>query len=268
MSKKNITFLGTGAADALKYYQASFYIKENQTSLLVDSGGGAGILTQLDKRKIKLKDIKYISITHKHIDHILGLFWILRFLGSEISRGQADKLTILCSHKVEKIIRDIAKKLLKETIIALFDKKIFFKNIKDQMIIRINSWQLEIIDIRSKKIEQLGFSLKFKDGIKLVHLSDEPYKKELHSKCNNVDYLIHEAFCLEKDRKIFKPEKINHSTVKEAAEYAAEINAKNLILYHSEDKTFDKRKKLYTDEAKKYFSGKVFVPDDLDVIKL
>ena len=49
MSLKKITFLGTGAADVTKYYHSCFYIQEKSTSLLVDAGGGNGILLQLEK---------------------------------------------------------------------------------------------------------------------------------------------------------------------------------------------------------------------------
>ncbi len=44
-------------------------------------------------------------------------------------------------------------------------------------------------------------------------------------------------------------------------------NLKNLIIYHTEDSHKDK-KKLYTKEAKQYFSNNVIVPNDLDVIDL
>jgi len=31
---------------------------------------------------------------------------------------------------------------------------------------------------------------------------------------------------------------------------------------------FRKQKRLYTEEARKYFNGNIYVPDDLDVIEL
>ena len=40
------------------------------------------------------------------------------------------------------------------------------------------------------------------------------------------------------------------------------------MLYHTEDKSIATRKQAYTAEAKKYYHGNVFVPDDLDVIEL
>ena len=54
----------------------------------------------------------------------------------------------------------------------------------------------------------------------------------------------------------------------EAAELAEALGIKNLVLYHTEDKTIATRKADYGAEARNYFHGNVFVPDDLDVIIL
>ena len=82
------------------------------------------------------------------------------------------------------------------------------------------------------------------------------------------DWLLAEAFCRYEDREVFKPYEKNHSTVKEASELAEELKAKNLVLYHTEDKHIDTRKQDYSAEAAKYYHGKIFVPDDLDVLEL
>ena len=77
-----------------------------------------------------------------------------------------------------------------------------------------------------------------------------------------------EAFCLYEDRERFRPYEKHHSTVMDAARDAERLHVKNLILYHTEDKTLDTRRERYTAEAKTVFSGNVVVPDDLDVILL
>ena len=43
---------------------------------------------------------------------------------------------------------------------------------------------------------------------------------------------------------------------------------KNLLLYHTEDKTLNTRKACYTEEAAQGFSGVVHVPDDLEIIDI
>ena len=49
---------------------------------------------------------------------------------------------------------------------------------------------------------------------------------------------------------------------------AEKLGVKNLVLYHTEDKSIATRKQAYTAEAKEYYHGNAFVPDDLDVIEL
>lgn len=53
-----------------------------------------------------------------------------------------------------------------------------------------------------------------------------------------------------------------------AARLAEELGVKNLILYHTEDRTLETRKERCTAEAQKGYAGQVWVPDDLEKIIL
>ncbi len=57
-------------------------------------------------------------------------------------------------------------------------------------------------------------------------------------------------------------------TSKEAGELAQELGVKNVVLYHTEDKTLATRKEEYGAECSKYFQGNVYVPEDLEVVNL
>ena len=46
------------------------------------------------------------------------------------------------------------------------------------------------------------------------------------------------------------------------------LNVKNIVLWHTKDNNIEKRKELYTNEAKEYFKGNVYVPNDLEIIEL
>lgn len=92
-----------------------------------------------------------------------------------------------------------------------------------------------------------------------------PYVKDF---VENSDWLLSEAFCLYRDRNLFKPYEKHHSTVKEACELASQLNAKNLVLWHTEDQNITQRKVLYTAEGQLYYKGNLYVPNDLDEIKL
>lgn len=267
MSQIKETFLGTGAPDATKYYHSCFVVHDSDTRLLVDAGGGNGILVQLEKAGMPLESIRHLFVTHKHIDHIFGVFWILRFLGAKIAKDRAEDLTLYASDKVIKVIRDISPLFLKEKVTSLFDEKILFHPIDDQKEFSIGTWRMQPINLRSEKEEQFGFRLRADDGTDITCLGDEPYKDALLEYCEHTGCLIHNAYCLERDSERFNPHGMHHSSVRDACEAAIATKAGSLILYHTEDvSTFGNRKQEYMNEAKIYFDGKTLVPDDLETV--
>ena len=51
-----------------------------------------------------------------------------------------------------------------------------------------------------------------------------------------------------------------------ASENAARMGVRNVILYHTEDDSLEQRRRLYTEEGRRYFGGNIYVPDDLERI--
>ena len=59
-----ITMLGTGNALATRCYNTCFTLHGKDGVLLVDAGGGNGILAQLEKAGIRREDISDLFVTH------------------------------------------------------------------------------------------------------------------------------------------------------------------------------------------------------------
>ena len=80
--ESHITMLGTGNALVTRCYNTCFTIHcEDDLPLLVDAGGGNGILTQLERAGIAYSDIHNLFVTHAHTyhqEHLLYLFFQLR----------------------------------------------------------------------------------------------------------------------------------------------------------------------------------------------
>ena len=111
-------------------------------------------------------------------------------------------------------------------------------------------------------MKQFGFRMEYEGTKVFVDPGDEPLSERNYDLAKNADWMAHEAFCTYEDRERFKPYEKHHSTAMDAGRLAESLSVKNLILYHTEDKTLATRKERYTKDAEKGFSGNIFVPDD------
>lgn len=266
-----ITMLGTGNALVTKCYNTCFVLEDNNNYLLVDGGGGNQILSQLKKAGVNYMDLHHIFVTHKHIDHILGIIWLIRMILQRIGVNGAGVNEYINSYyvyghdEVIKIVENLARTLIRDKEVKLIGKVLHFVSVTDGEEKEIIGHTFKFFDIHSDKAKQFGFSI---DDKKLVCCGDEPYNDTIKDYVKNAQWLMHEAFCLDSEADIFNPYEKKHSTVKDACLNAQGLNVKNLILYHTEDKNITIRKELYSKEGNQYFSGKLFIPDDLERIEI
>lgn len=264
-----LTMLGTGNALVTECYNTCFVIEENKNYFMVDGGGGSTILHQLKHAGIDWKDIKTIFVTHKHIDHLTGIIWMIRMICQYMSRGQYEgDATIYAHDEVIELLKDMSEKLLLEKETVFIDKRLHLVAVEDGQSKEIIGKKVTFFDIQSTKAKQYGFCMELGEGKKLTCCGDEPYNVCEKQYAQNSTWLLHEAFCLYEQAEIFRPYEKHHSTVKDACELAQELGVENVVLYHTEDKNIENRKKLYLEEGQRYFNGNIFVPEDLESIEL
>lgn len=261
-----LTLIGTGNALVSKCYNTCFLLSNEQGHFLVDGGGGNYILNQLQKKSIDYKDIKYIFVTHKHIDHLLGIIWLIRVICQAIHKGEYVGDAIVYAHEeLIQMLHELTKVLLQDKQTQYINKRLFLVPVSDGETKNVIGTSVTFFDIHSSKAKQFGFTMNY-EGKKLTCCGDEPYCDSEYQYAVNSTWLLHEAFCLYSERDIYNPYKKNHSTVKDACLLATKLNVSNLVLYHTEDDNLENRKSLYVNEGKKYFSKEIYVPDDLDEI--
>ena len=268
--KRKLILLGTGNAMAIHCYNTCFALPlDNGEYLLTDAGGGNGILRRLEAAQIGSEQLRWLFLTHAHTDHILGVIWIVRLIASLQQKGAYTGVFHIYTHDVAaKKLETMLRMLLKKKDVACLGTGIVIDVLADGGKRDLAGTQLSAFDIHSTKEKQFGYELTFADGLRLTCLGDEPYAASCYPYAADTDWLLSEAFCLDRDADRFKPYEKHHSTVKDAALTAAALGARHLILYHTEDKTLATRKARYTAEAQQYYDGPVWVPDDLESVEL
>ena len=264
-----LVMLGTGHAMVTKCYNTCFAVKNDDEYLMVDAGGGNGIMMQLEKAEISYTSIHQMIVTHGHTDHVLGVIWIIRKIAMlMLNKKYSGEFTIYCHDELVKMITTFCELTLPSNLIQFLGNGIWIREVVDGEQIQINGMEIQFFDIASTKQKQFGFHAVLPNGKTLVCLGDEPYNEANKAFVEKCDWMLSEAYCLYSEKEIFKPYEKHHSTALDAGKLAEQLEVKNLVLYHTEDTNLAERKTRYTKEVKTVFSGAVFVPDDLETIQL
>ena len=256
--------LGTGNGAALNCYNTCFALENNGEYLLVDGGGGNQILKQLQNANIDVHKIHNIFLSHIHTDHIIGVIWVIRRICEKMifKNSYIGNLNIYGGGESIKVLKSITEMLF--PAIKRVENRVFFNIIEDKQTEKINGLDITFFNINARKEEQFGFII----GNKLAFCGDEPLNESLFDFVKNKEWLIHEGFCLDAEEEIRNCHAAGHCTILETSSIAQSVNAKNLIILHTEDDYLESRKKLFINEAKQVFEGNVFVPDDLEIIEI
>lgn len=267
--QEQLLVLGTGNALATHCYNTCFAIRSGEEYFLVDAGGGNGILRILEQMEIDCAHIHHIFVTHEHTDHVLGIVWMIRKIGTMMKNGQYEGLChMYCHADLKPTIITLAKLTLQKKFWSLLDDQILIHTVEDGDCCRILDYDVTFFDIHSTKAKQFGFTTVLQNGKKLTCCGDEPYNPLCDRYVQGSDWLLCEAFCLYGQRERFKPYEKHHSTVKEACELAQSMGIPNVVLWHTEDKNIERRKELYTAEGRQFYEGNLLVPNDGEIIPL
>ena len=253
--------LGSGHAMVTKCFNSCFILEDCDDTLLIDCGGGNEILRHILESKVSLNTIHQIFISHKHCDHLLGTFWVIRAIAVEIlKKTYVGRLSIFCDSETKTFLRNGCVTMFGSTINNLVDQSIIFKDIdfeSPQIGQSFSSY------ITGSRVLQHGFVCTLSNGKKLVFSGDELIEKTVVKKAFNADYLICETFGNDAHAKEnFK------STIKESAIICSKTKAKTIIFTHMDDYDLEKRKYRIKEEASEYCNACILVPNDDEVLEL
>ena len=87
MSTLRVIFLGTGGALNYERYQASILVDAGDTRILLDTGGGLGLVRRLRGAGVDPASVGHVFLSHRHLDHIGGLEPLLLSVSLPIIRS-------------------------------------------------------------------------------------------------------------------------------------------------------------------------------------
>ncbi len=213
-----IIMLGTGNGVAMNLYNTCFVIQNDIGNFLVDTGGSIEIIKRLNEVGIDFKEIHNIFISHSHTDHVLGLIWLFRKISLVIKMGETiEPINIYCNDVAYNSIKEILKYFFPIKFIELIDSLVNYIVLDDGDKYSINGINYTFFDIKAKSTKQFGFEC-ILNNKKLLFLGDETLNPVLYDRFKRFDYVMHEAFCLDSEEKIYHAFLKKHSTTKSVSE--------------------------------------------------
>lgn len=121
---ERITILGTGSAFVTRCYNTCFIIDCGVSRLMVDAGGGNGILTQLEKAGVAIADINHLFLTHAHTDHVIGAVWVARAVVNAVKKQAYDGALHIYGHKrVIDVLTEICRLTFSKKDFGIFQER-------------------------------------------------------------------------------------------------------------------------------------------------
>ena len=127
---ERILVLGTGAGMTTNCYNACFLLENNGKYLLVDTGMGIGVIKQIKDVGVDITKIHDVFISHKHIDHLLGIFPFIRMITSLMGAGVYEgNLHIYCDKEIKDLVENFFIPTSYPELIKMYKERVIFHDL-------------------------------------------------------------------------------------------------------------------------------------------
>ena len=124
---------GTGNAQAVNCYNTCFALRADDDYLMVDAGGGNGILRILREKDVPLTSIHHLVVSHAHTDHVLGVIWVMRMIAQAMKKDNyAGTLHVYCHRELAQQLHTLCEITFPTPkLCRLLDDRIVFEIVAD-----------------------------------------------------------------------------------------------------------------------------------------
>jgi ribonuclease Z len=263
MPRPRVVFLGTGGALNPERYQAAILVDAGATRVLLDTGGGLGLVRRLRGAGMDPASIGHVFLSHRHLDHVGGLEPLLLTLWLEGVRAGAPPAPV-------RLYGLPASAMAIRATLAAADA------VGEQRLGRQLTWVtpaagaptplgdgvrllLTAVDHLPVGGEAAGCVVE-SEGVRVAYSGDTRPCEALVSAARGADLLIHEVGGL--DAHADAVHRIGHSTAADAARSAARAGVRALALFHLPASEWVTPADLLS-EARRHAPGvEVFVSED------
>lgn len=252
-----IEFLGSGSALNLAREPSCFALHHGKQIMLVDTGGGVGILKQLRQARIKLSRVEYIYLTHTDFDHSSGLAPLL--LAKALEREQEQEAVhILGSRAVLRRVRRVLATTGND-VLRLWRNNLCWHPVEIGRRLAIDT-RLSIIPVpashQQPPFQPTGLLLDL-SNVRICYSGDTRPHAGLATYAAGAQWLIHEASFTQEYTAL--AHQLGHSTAAEAGELAAALGVERLIVTHVGIDTRHTSEARLIQEAQQHFTGDILV---------
>lgn len=121
--------------------------------MIANVGGGNGILGMIGKVKISFAKLHNVFVSHGHTDHVLGIVWIIRKIGTLMLQCKHDgNLYVYCHDQLDHIVCNIVNLTLEKKITQLIRKRLIMAPIVNGQQKRFMGHDFTLFDIHSTKV--------------------------------------------------------------------------------------------------------------------
>jgi ribonuclease Z len=232
MPRHRLVFLGTGGALNPERYQASILVEAATTRVLLDTGGGLGLVRRLHAAGVDPARIGHVFLSHRHLDHVGGLeAWLMSVFYQRLHQDQPPPSVRL--YALEGSARAIRATQAAAAASGeqVFGSRLTWATPSAGVAQPLSDVALTLIPVDHLPAagDAAGCVVEC-DGARIVYSGDTRPCDALVEAARGADLLIHEAGGLDARAELLH--RVGHSTAADAGRVAARAGVRALALFH------------------------------------